>query len=34
MEPSQVLIGDKPAYLDDDFSGIEVRLQNIGKDVA
>jgi hypothetical protein len=32
MEPSNVLVGDKAGCINDDFAGIEFRLQNIGKD--
>ena len=32
MEPSEVLVGHKAGWIDDDFAGVEFGLQNIGKD--
>ena len=31
MALSKVLVGDKAGWINDDFAGIEFRLQNIGK---
>jgi len=34
MEPSNILVGDKVSCINDDFAGIELGLQNVGKDFA
>jgi hypothetical protein len=33
MEPSNVRVGDKAGCINDDFAGIEFRLQNVGENL-